>query len=145
MLVWRARSAARSADEWSGAASGAELSASPRMAWTWASGSLGAASGSGLSASPMMVWTRASTTLGFPSVVAWTGLPVVGPDEGFDDDGGPVGSGVDGAPIVGGPVGSGVEGVGVVGLDEGRQSTTVASFMAELGMLYALLTILAST
>ena len=73
------------------------------------------------------------------------GLPVVGPDEGFDDVGGPVGSGVDGALIVGGPVESGVEGVGVVGLDEGRQSTTVASFMAELGMLYALFTILAST
>jgi len=120
----------------------------------------------------MMVWTRASTTLGFPSVVAWTGLPVVGPDEGFDDVGGPVGSGVDGFGVVGlivGPdegfddVGRRVDGFGVVGLDvgfdvgrrvdgfrvvgpdEGRQSTTVASFMPELGMLYALFTIVAST
>jgi hypothetical protein len=78
------------------------------------------------------------------------GLPVVGPDEGFDDVGGPVGSGVDGALIVGpdegfDDVGRCVDGFGVVGLDVGPQSTTVASFMPELGMLYALFTILAST
>ena len=78
------------------------------------------------------------------------GLPVVGPDEGFDDVGGPVGSGVDGFGVVGldvgfDDVGRRVDGFGVVGPDEGRQSTTVASFMPELGMLYALLTILAST
>ena len=50
-----------------------------------------------------------------------------GLDEGFDD------------------VGRRVDGFGVVGPDEGRQSTTVASFMPELGMLYALFTIPAST
>ena len=78
------------------------------------------------------------------------GLPVVGPDEGFDDVGGLVGSGVDGALIVGpdegfDDVGRRVDGFGVVGLDEGEQSTTVASFMPEFGMMYALFTILAST
>ena len=78
------------------------------------------------------------------------GLPVVGPDEGFDDVGGLVGSGVDGALIVGpdegfDDVGRRVDGLGVVGLDEGPQSTTVASFMPEFGMMYALFTILAST
>ena len=50
------------------------------------------------------------------------GLPVVGPDEGFDDVGGLVGSGVDGALIVGpdegfDDVGRRVDGFGVVGLD----------------------------
>jgi hypothetical protein len=99
------------------------------------------------------------------------GLPVVGTDEGFDDVGGPVGSGVEGVGaigldegfdvvgldegfdvgprvdglLVGGVVGRRVDGFVVVGLDEGPQSTTVASFMPEFGMMYALFTILAST
>ena len=57
--------------EWLGAASGAELSALPRLAWTRAYEWLGAASGAELSVLPSLAWSRAYGWLGAASGAEW--------------------------------------------------------------------------